>query len=175
MKRTLFSIFLAGYMSSSPAMAGTTPIKFSGLQGWRVSAIEADPVLKAHFGDSEYVILVSDKNAEELPAVRVRNLGDGSGLNKAAAKSWSSAIFAGSSQKTILTSERVFKKQGQFNYIAEFQTAVGTEEMLRSIVLGTVVDGKLYTLVYDQHREIYHKNLASVKKLFHDVILTTEK
>ncbi len=167
-------LIIAAFVISAPALA-STPLKFSGMKGWRVSAVEKDPVLKAVFGDSEYVILVSDKNAEEMPSIRVRNLGDGAGLTKSQAKSWASIIFANQSQKPILTSEHIFKKRGQFNYMAEFQTDVGTEDMLRSIVLGTIVDGKLYILIYEQHRETYQKNLASVKKLFQDVVLTTAK
>ncbi len=168
------SIILLAALITAPALA-STPLKFSGIKGWRVSVVEKDPVLKAVFSDSEYVILVTDKNAEEMPSIRVRNLGDGAGLDQAAPKSWASIIFANQISKPILTSERVFKKQGQYNYMAEFQTDTGAEDLLRSIVLGTIVDGKLYILIYEQHRETYIKNLAAIKRLFQGVQVTAEK
>lgn len=151
--------------------SAATPLEFGNTKGWRVEEVAKDPTLAALFAGSDYVFFVEDQSAEERPIIRVRELKDATDLKTSSASSWQKAIFADKSRSQIVTAQKVFKKGGEFKYVAEFQTDMGTESMLYSVVLAAVVNGKIQILTYEQRREAYQKNIASIKTLFENLTL----
>lgn len=154
--------------------SATTPLKFKNIEGWRVESVESDANLRKIFEGSQYLFFTADESAEERPIVKVRELGDATKLKASDKESWRAILFPENGETRIVTQQTLLKGKPA-RYLAEFQTDTGTATMLHSIVLATVVNGKIQILTYEQRRDVYMKNIASIKKLFQSVIVQSER
>ncbi len=149
---------------------GAHAVKLANIEGWKAIDVKTDKALASIFSGSEQILLVTAKDAETAPIVSVRTLGPAP-KNLKTVTDWNKAVFADSTESRVVTAQRLITKKGQRQYIAEFQTDIGTETMLHSVLLATDVGGKLRILIYEQRRDSYRESLPLVRKLFQNVTL----
>lgn len=169
MKKML--IYCALLVVSALAQAADSTIKLSGIEGWKTIDVKTDKAFSAIFEGSEQILLV-DKNSTVAPVVRVRTLSEtpSSPLNSVTA--WNKFIFKTKSPTLeIITSQKILKSG---YYLVAFQTDVGTQNMLHSVLLAANLGGKIRILIYEQRRDAYLESLPLVSQLFQNVKISVE-
>jgi len=161
---------LAAFISllfAQNALAGD--LKFTSIDGWHAVQVEKDPVLSVIFSGSDYVLLVDNKEAEAKPVIRVRKLGKANQLKTDNASAWEKIIFGSNTGTKLVYDKKVFKKKGHYQFTAKAQYDTGTPNMLYAVVMGTIVDGEILLMQFEQSRDEFYRDLGAVTKIFHNV------
>lgn len=106
------------------------------------------------------------------PVIYLRTLDAAEFAGSANKAEWRGHILNSPSNRQIVLSENIFKKNGRFHYMAEYQTDTGTENMLHSALLATVIDGRIQVLVFDARRAVYMKQKGAILDLFKSISIS---
>lgn len=80
---------------------------------------------------------------------------------------WRTLLTEGTGLKP--TQEKLVEKNGEVRYFAQFDRQLVPEATTRTAVLGLIVDGEVYNLVYQTYLPIYQESAADIRKLFNEI------
>lgn len=156
---------------SSSAAFAALPVQVAGVPGWDFKQIaDGDPASRILGGAG--AVLIQTGSESEVPVnIAIYDL-----TEKAAVKAgevrpleWRKAVFAGLPKAPSVIHEAVIKKEGSIRYLVEYQSDTGTETMLNSILMVTLLNGKVYGFSYENARPIYQKHIAEIRKALREL------
>lgn len=135
------------------------------LKGWRVVEVKKDRLLESIFGDSDYLLVVTDPNDPEKPTVQVRSRGVVGSFAQSRIQNWPDLIFVDKNRPQTIKSQSLTKRDGGYRYFAEFETDLGTPDRLRSLLMATLIDGELRLFVFEQAQPEYQRSMERVREM----------
>ena len=144
-------------------------LRLDNVRDWKVTEVtDGSPEAKL-FAGAELLLSHSDtKNSTGMTVVVHAEQLNGEAPTKNA-ESWRKLVLKKVANQHFVLNERAFKKDGQWRYVVEYQTDTGSETMLSSIVLATVVKGELHLFSYENHPKTYQAQIGAVRSLFRDI------
>lgn len=164
MKHLFLSLLILAGASAQAALT------VKNAEGWLFEEVKEGSAIQKFTSGAQAVMVKDEKATAEATGSatvlirRIKSVDERDLQDKA--KAWRTALFGDKSKKFVfLKPDRATKHDGQWRYTAEFQYNTGAETMLQASALGLVVNGNLYLIIYEQHPNVYKKDISAVQDL----------
>lgn len=171
-KSIAFSIAAILLSITTPASAAVK----AQADGWGFQTVDANSLMGRMLGSNTKALLVKAvaKPDEVGPTIRILEIKADTSKLKGDVEAWRTAILVGMQSKPAILNERILTNGGQTRYYIEYQTDSHTESMLQTALVGTVINGKLYLMLFENRQSIFQRDIADVRKVFETTRLTVE-
>lgn len=145
-------------------------LEVGNVQNWKVSQVAAGSSEAKLFANAELLLSSSKDGVGMTVVVHAEDVkGEAPTKNPEA---WRKLVLQNVTNQHFVLNEHAFKKDGQWRYLIEYQTDTGSETMLSSIVLATVIKGQMHMFSYENHPKTYQAQIGAVRSLLRGISIS---
>ena len=145
------------------------PIKIAGLEGWVAIPVPQDELLQRFTDHAELVVTPRDKTSDQSPNILMHSKSQSEPLKTR--EDYRKALLNELDQKISVLNESLIERNGQKRYLIEFQSYVGTESMLNTIIMAEVFGDRIYVFNYENYHNPYQQNIRGIRKALQDLVI----
>lgn len=139
-------------------------------EGWQFIELRKGGTLSEFTGGPD-ALLGHPNEGRGGTVVKIKALHDiGQDLGKSP-EAWRKALLGQYERGFTCIRETVFEVNGSLRYFGECDSDTRTSSMLRSAILGVVVNGRLYRFSFEDHPPMYQRDIKAVRDLYRDLAI----